>query len=101
MPQASGVVFFGLVVCFPLMESFQDRFIAAIEKKIPKSHCPLCQSFDWAVEPGVYSFRQHISTEGGESYSNSLHSAALVCRVCGNVQFVSLASFGDLFRRDI
>jgi hypothetical protein len=83
------------------MESFQDRFIAAIAQKIPNSRCPLCQSSDWAVQPGVYSFRHHISTDGGESYGNSLPSAALVCNVCGNTQFVSVLAYGDDFKKDL
>jgi hypothetical protein len=83
------------------MESFQDRFIKALEKTIPNSRCPLCQSSDWAVQPGVYSFRQHIKTEYGESSGNGLPSAALVCNVCGNTQFVNVLIFGDAFKGDI
>ena len=90
-----------MVVCLPLMESFQDRFIKAIERKIPHSKCPLCQSSDWEVEPGVYTFRQHIRTDFGESIGNTLPSAALVCNVCGNIQFVSVLAYGDEFKKDI
>jgi hypothetical protein len=83
------------------MESFQDRFIAAIEKKIPNSRCPLCQTSDWALQPGVYRFRQHIRTESTNSWGDSLPSAALVCKNCGNTQFVNVLIYGDAFKGDI
>ena len=84
------------------MESFQDRFIKAIESKIADSQCPLCRSSDWAVQPGVFRFRQGQKHEsGGSSYGDALPSAALVCNVCGNVQFVSVLHYGDEFRHDI
>jgi hypothetical protein len=83
------------------MESFQDRFIKAVQAKIPNSRCPLCLSSDWAVQPGTYSFRQHAKSEFGESIGNTLSSAALVCNVCGNIQFVSLEAYGDAFRKDM
>jgi hypothetical protein len=81
-------------------ESFQDRFIAALQDKIPNSRCPLCQSSDWEVQPGTYLFPQHIRTNFSESYENSLPSGALVCKVCGNTQFVNLLVYGDLFKGD-
>lgn len=83
------------------MESFQDRFIKAIQDKIADSQCPLCRSSDWAVQPGVYLFRQHIKTVTGSSFQgDALPSAALVCNVCGNTQFVSVLHYGDQFRKD-
>jgi hypothetical protein len=84
-----------------LMESFQDRFIKVLQQRIPNSHCPLCQSSDWAVQPGVYTFRAHVKTESGESYGTGLPSAALVCNVCGNTQFVNVFTYGDAFKGDI
>jgi hypothetical protein len=83
------------------METFQDRFIKALENKIPNSRCPLCQSSDWAVQPGVYRFRQGIRTDSSVSYGDALSSAALVCNVCGDIQFISLEIFGDAFKRDM
>jgi hypothetical protein len=82
------------------MESFQDRFIKAIESKIADSQCPLCRSSDWAVQPGVYWFRQQIISQYQSSYSDALPSAALVCNVCGNIQFVSVLHYGDEFKQD-
>jgi hypothetical protein len=83
------------------MESFQDRFIKAIERVVQNSRCPLCQSSNWALQPGVYRFRQHIKTESGDSYGEALPSAALVCNVCGNTQFINVLHYGDQFKRDI
>ncbi len=83
------------------MESFADRFIKAVEKKIPNSKCPLCQSSDWAVQPGIYRFRQQIKTPSHSSFGDALPSAALVCNVCGNTQFVSVLVYGDEFKNDI
>jgi RNase P subunit RPR2 len=85
----------------PRMETFQDRVIAAIEKKIPNSRCPLCQASDWAVEPADVRFRQHFRSGGAESWSDSSPCAVLVCNVCGNVQFVSLKAYGDTFKKDV
>ena len=82
------------------MESFQDRFIKAIQDKIANSECPLCRSSDWAIQPGVYLFRQHVKTEYGSSYGDGLPSAALVCNVCGNTQFVNVLHYGDQFKKD-
>jgi hypothetical protein len=83
------------------MESFQDRLIAALQDRIPNSRCPLCQQSDWEVAPGTYLFRQHIHTPGGESIGNALPSGALVCKVCGNTQFVNLLVYGDAFKGDL
>jgi hypothetical protein len=83
------------------MESFQDRFIRAIEKRIPNSRCPLCQSSDWAVEPAIVRFRQQIKSDHVTSYGEGLPSAALVCNVCGNTQFVNVLTYGDEFKKDI
>lgn len=82
-------------------ESFADRFIRVLEKTIPNSRCPLCQSSDWAIQPGVYRFRQHVKHKYGSSFGDALPSAALVCNVCGNVQFVSVLHYGDEFMDDI
>jgi hypothetical protein len=83
------------------MESFQDRFIKAISAKIPNSKCPLCQSSDWAVQPEVYWFKQHIRAGYSEGWGSGLPSAALVCNVCGNTQFVNVLAYGDSFKADI
>jgi hypothetical protein len=83
------------------MESFQDRFIKAISAKIPNSRCPLCLSSDWAVQPEVYWFKQHTKTTYSEGWDNGLPSAALVCNVCGNTQFVNVLAYGDAFKKDI
>jgi hypothetical protein len=83
------------------MENFPERFIKAVQERIPDSRCPLCKSSDWEVQPGVYRFRQGIKSQYGASYGEGLPSAALVCRVCGDVQFVSLLAYGDDFKRDI
>jgi hypothetical protein len=88
------------MICFPLMESFQDRFIKAVQKRIPDSRCPLCQSSDWEVEPGVFNFRERVRSQYTDITGSALPSAALVCKVCGNVQFVSLAVYGDEFTQD-
>jgi hypothetical protein len=45
-------------------------------------------------------FRQHIRTSGVESIGNALPSAALVCKVCGNTQFINLLTFGNTFKGD-
>ena len=84
-----------------IMESFSERFIKAIQEKIADSTCPLCKSSDWEVESGVYRFRRHWRSDSGTSIGDALPSAALVCRVCGNIQFVSVAAYGDAFNRDI
>lgn len=81
-------------------ESFQDRFIKAVTERIPNSRCPLCQSSDWEVQSGVYMFREYKKAGYSTSTQESLPSAALVCRVCGNTQFVNLLVYGDLFKRD-
>jgi hypothetical protein len=92
----------GLPYSFAVMESFQDRFIKAIAGKIPNSKCPLCQSSDWAVQPGVFRFRQGQKNEfGGLYYGDALPSAALVCNICGNTQFVNVLAYGDQFKNDI
>jgi hypothetical protein len=85
------------------MESFQDRFIAAINERIANSKCPLCGSSDWNVEDGVYLFRKHVRNEGGESWAFALPSAALVCNICGDIQFVSLQAppYGNSFKGDL
>ena len=83
------------------MESFQDRFIQAIQGVIPDSRCPLCQSSKWAVQPGVYRFKQHVRVGTSDSWGDGLPSAALVCQVCGNTQFISLFLFGDRFKQDM
>jgi hypothetical protein len=100
MPQSGRSVSI-MVVCSPLMESFQDRFIRALQNKIPNSRCPLCQSSNWAVQPGIYWFKQHIKTGYTESWGDALPSAALVCNVCGNTQFVSVLAYGDSFKQDL
>ena len=81
-------------------DSFQDRFIKAITERIPNSRCPLCQSSDWEVQPGVYTFRERTMMGFSSSVGNGLPSGALVCKVCGNTQFVSLLIFGDQFSGD-
>jgi hypothetical protein len=82
------------------MESFQDRLIAALQETIPNSKCPLCQTSDWEVSPGTFTFRQHVRAGGSESIGNALPSAALVCKFCGNTQFINLLIYGNKFKGD-
>jgi hypothetical protein len=82
-------------------ESFQDRFIRAVSQTIPNSRCPLCQSSDWGVQPEIYYFKAHVRSEFGESWGNGLPSAALVCNVCGNIQFMSVLHYGPEFKGDV
>ena len=84
-----------------IMESFSERFIKAIQDKISDSTCPLCKSSDWEVESGVYRFRRHMRSDSGSSSGDALPSAALICKVCGNIQFISVLAYGDAFKRDI
>jgi hypothetical protein len=80
------------------MESFQERFISVVEPRIAKADCPLCHTNDWSVQPGVYYLRQHVKTESGESWGYNLPSAALVCKSCGNTQFINLLVYGNIFK---
>ena len=80
------------------MESFQDRIIKALRARIGDAICPMCRRSDWAVQDGVFRFKVHIKTEHGESWGDALPSAALVCNICGNTQFINLLLFGDMFK---
>jgi hypothetical protein len=84
------------------MESFENRVIKAITEKMGTDvRCPLCRVSDWAVQPGIYRFKQHVRTESLESYGDALPSAALVCKNCGNTHFLNLIAYGDTFKEDI
>jgi hypothetical protein len=74
--------------------SLQSRVIAALDKKIPKAACPLCDKQDWAVQPSVYWFQESFRSEHVQSTGQGLASAALVCKNCGNTQFINLLVLG-------
>jgi len=68
----------------------QQHVIEKFREKWPDARCPICDSSDWGVQAGAYLFPQRIKTRTGASSGNALPSAALVCQVCGNTQFINL-----------
>ena len=82
------------------MADFQSKVIAALQGKIPGTGpvCPMCRTADWAVQPGVYWIQERIRSGWTESVSQGLPSAALVCKNCGNTQYINLLVLGNQFK---
>jgi hypothetical protein len=72
--------------------SFQSQVIAALQDKIPSPRCPLCGHSDWEVPPGAFTFHYQMrSLYGSTMHANAHPCAAMICKTCGDTQFVSLA----------
>jgi hypothetical protein len=73
-------------------KTFQAKVIEALQRKIPSPKCPLCQSVDWDVPAGAFTFHYQIRSQGSVSIMSNAHPcAAMICKVCGNTHFISLA----------
>jgi hypothetical protein len=94
LPERAGSILSG-------MAEFQSKVIAALQRSIPGSKCPLCGHSDWAVQGGVYWFKESIRTPFAESNAPALPSAAMVCKVCGNTHFINLQILGPEFKVDL
>jgi hypothetical protein len=74
------------------LPTLQAKIIAALQQKIPAARCPLCRNSDWDVQPGTFSFHHQFRAGYTTSSTMSAHPcAAMVCKICGNTHFISIA----------
>jgi hypothetical protein len=84
----------------PELKDFTERVIKALDARIPDSKCPLCNQSAWAVQYETVTFNLQIKTGYTSSSGRGLPCAALVCQVCGNVQFINLNVLDPTIVRD-
>jgi hypothetical protein len=81
-------------------DTYFDRVLAALNRKIPQPTCPLCGVSSWAVQDGIFTFHQEIKTQYVSSIGRGLPCAALVCQNCGNTHFINLAVLDPSILKD-